>query len=74
MTTDAPPVIWEPTPERVERAAITGFATALSARTGRQFPDYAALWTYSTQDLSGFWFAVADLFEIALARAAHRGR
>ena len=34
-------------------------------RIGRELPDYAALWNFSTEDLSGFWSAIADYFEVA---------
>ena len=59
-----PEVLWTPTPERVARAAITDFTAFVADRTGRELPDYAALWEFSTQDLAGFWSAVADYFEV----------
>src|SRR5664279_4037279 len=59
-----PEVLWTPTPERVERAAITDFTAFVGARTGLDLRDYAALWEFSTQDLAGFWSAVADYFQV----------
>ncbi len=59
-----PEVLWTPTPERVARAAITDFATFAATRTGRDLPDYPSLWEFSTDDLAGFWSAVADYFQI----------
>ena len=47
------------------RAAITDFAAFVAERTGRDLPDYAALWEYSTPDLAGFWSAIADYFASA---------
>ena len=38
MSDDTP--LWTPTAEAVERAALTAFARAAEARTGRRFPDF----------------------------------
>ena len=59
-----PEVLWTPTPERVRRAAITDFSAFVAERTGEAFPDYAALWDYSTSDPTNFWAAIADYFEV----------
>src|SRR4051812_37485203 len=50
-----PPVLWQPSPERIERANITRFARAVNLPE-----DYAALWRWSVSDLEGFWAAVWD--------------
>ena len=60
-------------PERVARAAITDFAAFVGRADRSDLPDYHALWDYSTQDLAGFWSAVADYFEVRWHDAAHRG-
>jgi acetoacetyl-CoA synthetase len=52
-------LLWEPTPERVERATITRFARAV----GREGP-YEELWRWSVDDLEGFWAAVWDFFDV----------
>src|SRR6476659_4973517 len=59
-----PEVLWTPTPERVARAAITDFTLFVARRTGRDLTGYQALWEFSTQDLAGFWTAVADYFQV----------
>jgi acetoacetyl-CoA synthetase len=59
-----PEVLWTPTPQRVARAAITDFTSFVTDRTGRKLPDYEALWEFSTQDLAGFWSAIADYFQV----------
>jgi acetoacetyl-CoA synthetase len=59
-----PEVLWTPKPDRVERAAITDFSAFVTGRTGRELTDYGALWDFSTQDLAGFWSAIADYFEV----------
>jgi acetoacetyl-CoA synthetase len=52
-------LLWEPTPERIERATITRFARAV----GREGP-YEELWRWSVDDLEGFWAAVWDFFDV----------
>src|SRR3954468_23695211 len=59
-----PEVLWQPSPERVARAAITEFSSFVATRTGRPMPDYPTLWDFSVQDLPGFWSAVADYFAV----------
>ena len=60
-----PEVLWTPKPDRVERAAITDFTAFVAGRVGREFADYGALWDFSTQDLTGFWSAISDYFEVS---------
>ncbi len=59
-----PEVLWQPTPDRAAGARITDFADFLSARTGAAYPTYQDLWAFSTEDLDGFWSALADYFSI----------
>lgn len=59
-----PEVLWTPTPDRAARAAITDFTEFAADRTGRTFPDYGALWDYSTDRPAEFWGAIADYFQL----------
>ncbi|GAA4641456.1 acetoacetate--CoA ligase [Gordonia humi] len=43
---------------------IDVFAKDVGARAGRDLTDYADLWEYSVTDLSGFWRAVWDFFDL----------
>jgi acetoacetyl-CoA synthetase len=52
-------LLWEPAPERIERATITRFARAV----GREGP-YDELWHWSVDDLETFWAAVWDFFDV----------
>jgi acetoacetyl-CoA synthetase len=52
-------LLWEPTPERIERATITRFARAV----GREGP-YDELWRWSVSDLEGFWGAIWEFFDV----------
>ncbi|WP_353650046.1 acetoacetate--CoA ligase [Nakamurella sp. A5-74] len=59
-----PELLWSPDRDRIERAAISDFATFLGHRVGRRFADYPELWEYSTTDLEGFWATLADYFGV----------
>jgi acetoacetyl-CoA synthetase len=57
-------LLWTPSPERVERTRLTAFTRFAAERAGRDFPDYAALWRWSTTELEEFWSAVWDFFDV----------
>src|SRR3954454_15144562 len=57
MTT--PPVLWQPSDERIERANITRFARSVGKPE-----DYGALWRWSVSDLEGFWSAIWDCYDL----------
>lgn len=54
------PVLWQPSPSRVARAAMTAFRESFAAATGRTLPDYAALHRASIEDGTGFWQYLLD--------------
>ena len=51
-------ILWTPSPERRDAAAITAFAREAGAAAGRDLGDYDALWRWSIEDREGFWRAV----------------
>ncbi|MFZ5889760.1 MAG: acetoacetate--CoA ligase [Myxococcota bacterium] len=57
-------LLWTPSRERVERARMNDFARWLEVKTSQSYPDFAALHAYSTTDLSGFWRAIAEYFDV----------
>ena len=66
-TTDAKrrgELLWEPSPESVERATMTRYMRWLAAERGRSFDDYHALWEWSVTELEGFWASIWDFFEV----------
>jgi acetoacetyl-CoA synthetase len=68
MTIESDPnrVLWSPSPERVQRAAITRYARWVAQRTGRQVTaSYDALWRWSVQEPEEFWRSIWDYFEVA---------
>ncbi|MBA2341877.1 MAG: acetoacetate--CoA ligase, partial [Thermoleophilaceae bacterium] len=51
--------MWTPSPERIERAAITAFA-----RKHGLPEDYDALWRWSVEDVGRFWAAIWEHFGV----------
>src|SRR5262245_40529886 len=60
--------LWTPSPERITAARITAFADWLRARRGLTFPDYESMWSWSVNDLEGFWSAVWQFFDVQASR------
>ena len=55
MESAEPKVLWTPTDERVERAAITRFARWVAGERGADVTgSYADLWQWSVDDVEGF--------------------
>jgi acetoacetyl-CoA synthetase len=59
-----PEILWRPSAEQVERTQLTGFARWVAATKGIDATDYAALHSWSVDDLDGFWRAIWDYFEL----------
>ena len=59
-----PPILWTPSPERVERAALTEYTSWIEEKHGLSLPDYAALWEWSTTDLEAFWASIWERFDV----------
>jgi acetoacetyl-CoA synthetase len=57
-------LLWEPSPESVERATLTRYIRWLEAERGRSFTDYQALWEWSVTELEEFWGSIWDFFEV----------
>ncbi|WP_416957765.1 acetoacetate--CoA ligase [Nocardioides sp. T5] len=55
---------WTPDPTAVAGTAIAQFSHGAAARAGRELGTYRDLWTWSVEDLDGFWAAVWDFFDI----------
>lgn len=58
--------VWLPDAAEAGKSGIAKFAEFAALRTGAEYPDYESLWTWSTQDLSGFWAAVAEFFDLRM--------
>lgn len=57
--------LWEPSPERIERARLTHFRRLLEARTHRTFASYHDLHRFSIEHLEDFWASFWDFADIA---------
>jgi acetoacetyl-CoA synthetase len=68
----APPILWEPSPERVERAVMTRFRRWVQERHALELPGYHDLWRWSVEDLDGFWAAIWEFFDVAATTPPER--
>ena len=59
-----PPILWRPSPERIEQATITDYARWLERTRGVDLPDYESLWEWSVNDLEGFWASIWERFDV----------
>ncbi len=65
--TDAstPEVLWTPRPGSRSSTKIGRFLMGVEQDRGIGFPDYESAWSWSVDDLEGFWSAVWEHFDIA---------
>ena len=57
--------VWSPTPDRRQRANVTGFLSWLADREQLRFDSYEELWRWSVEDLGAFWEAVWGFYEVS---------
>ncbi len=60
----APPILWTPTPDAVERSWLVHYQRWLEPRLGRAFGSYAELWRWSVDDVDAFWRSIWDFFDV----------
>ncbi|WP_079178326.1 acetoacetate--CoA ligase [Streptomyces mangrovisoli] len=58
--------IWRPDPAEAAGSHLARFTDLVARRTGLAHADYPSLWAWSVRDLSGFWSAVAEYFDLRL--------
>ena len=61
---DAPPVLWEPSEEALERATLTRYTRWLASERGVQTETYDELWRWSTKEVERFWASIWGFFEV----------
>jgi acetoacetyl-CoA synthetase len=61
---DAPELLWTPSAQRIERAAITRYANWLAETRGMRFNGYHELWQWSVGDIDAFWASVVEYFDV----------
>ena len=59
-----PPVLWTPSPERVERAELTRYTRWLADRRGVTTSGYHDLWRWSVTEVEAFWASIWEYFEV----------
>ena len=59
-----PPVLWTPSPERVERAELTRYARWLADRHGVETSGYHELWRWSVTEIEAFWASIWEYFDV----------
>ncbi|MBW3669470.1 MAG: hypothetical protein KY443_09700, partial [Actinobacteria bacterium] len=53
-------ILWQASPERLERSPLVAFVRWLERERGLQFDSYDKLWGWSTDALEEFWGALWD--------------
>jgi acetoacetyl-CoA synthetase len=66
------PVMWTPSPQRVQRANLTQYMSWLKERQGLAFEDYEALWRWSVTELEPFWASIWDYFGVQASQPYER--
>ncbi|CAA9482400.1 MAG: Acetoacetyl-CoA synthetase [uncultured Solirubrobacterales bacterium] len=62
-------LLWEPSEELAERAAMSGYMRWLERERGLSFGTYGELWEWSVTELEDFWATVWEYFEIDASKS-----
>jgi acetoacetyl-CoA synthetase len=65
-------LLWTPSEEAVERAAVTRYRRWLNETRGLELEDYDALWRWSVDDLEAFWASIWEFGEVRAATPYER--
>ncbi len=57
-------ILWKPSPEWIDDARITHYMQWLESITHENFPDYQALWEWSTNNVGEFWRSLWHYFSL----------
>jgi acetoacetyl-CoA synthetase len=63
-------ILWTPSADRIEGSQIKKFERWLHTEHQMQFEDYNDLWRWSVDDLSAFWQAIWDYFDLQASTPA----
>ena len=61
---DTPELLWTPSSDQIEGAALTRYQRWLEEKRGLRFDSYAELWSWSVDDLEGFWSSILEFFDV----------
>jgi acetoacetyl-CoA synthetase len=59
-------VLWQPEAAFVESLQITKYMRWLDAHRNLRFENYDELWSWSVDDLEGFWESIAEFFDVRM--------
>src|SRR5437763_2436052 len=57
-------LLWEPSPDAIERATMTRYMRWLGAERGVSIDAYQPLWEWSVTELEDFWRSIWDFFAV----------
>jgi acetoacetyl-CoA synthetase len=60
----APPELWRPDEQWCEQTQLSAFTRWVQRNRGVQAEEYGDLWRWSVTDLTGFWSAIWDYFDV----------
>ena len=69
---DQPPIVWEPSPERIASATITRYRKWLNETRGLELAGYHDLWQWSVDELEEFWASIWEFFDVRASRPYER--
>jgi acetoacetyl-CoA synthetase len=61
---NAPPVVWTPSPERIASATITRYRGWVNETRGLSLGGYHDLWRWSVDELEEFWASIWEFFAV----------
>jgi acetoacetyl-CoA synthetase len=61
-------LLWQPSPEIIERATMTRYMRWLAAERNLDFGSYPTLWEWSVEELEDFWTSIWDFFDVRASR------
>jgi acetoacetyl-CoA synthetase len=67
-----PPIVWTPSPERVEAATLTRYREWLNETRSLHLEGYADLWQWSVDELEGFWASIWEFFDVTASEPYER--
>src|SRR5687767_3400683 len=65
-------LLWEPSPQDIEGAALTRYMSWLHENRGLRFEGYEQLWRWSVEHLEDFWASIWDFCEVQAATPYER--
>lgn len=57
-------ILWTPSADRIEGSTLARYQTWLYETRGIDFENYAALWKWSTTELTEFWASIWEFFDV----------